>query len=279
MAKKRMIEVATIDTDKFLEMPSGAQALYFHLLARADDDGFVGNPKKIQNSINVSDDDVKILIAKQFIKVFQTGVMVVTHWNKHNVIKKDRHTKTMYQKEYQMLELDENKCYILSSEKTEHQRELSSNLETKWSPSIDKTSIDKTNKKTTTKKGELLETGQEESCSSGDDKILEEWISEKSKNKINPSAYAASIKKRFARKEQSIIDEFQYWLNQKTFSSILESAIGKTIQTSEGKKTILCVEHKDGKLHVTFKEGGFAIIPDIMALKKITNQNINEETK
>lgn len=278
MASKRMIKVEIVDTDRFLEMPLGAQALYFHLLIRADDDGFVGNPKKIQNSINVSDDDVKILIAKQFIKVFATGVMVVTHWNIHNIVKNDRYKKTVYQNEYKMLELDESKCYILSSGETKQKKQLASKMDTEWSPNIDKINIDKINKKNYYKKSENLDTEWEQSSSSFD-KNLEEWILEKAKGKINPSAYAASIKKRFARKEQSIIDEFQYWLNQKKFSSILESAIGKTVQTTEGIKTILGIEPKDGKLDVTFQGGSFTVIQNITTLKKIINQNNNEEIR
>ena len=37
-----------VNSDAFLDMPLSAQALYFHLGMRADDDGFIGNPKSIQ---------------------------------------------------------------------------------------------------------------------------------------------------------------------------------------------------------------------------------------
>lgn len=47
MAEKRMFARKIIDSDAFLEMPLSAQALYFHLNMRADDDGFVNNPKRI----------------------------------------------------------------------------------------------------------------------------------------------------------------------------------------------------------------------------------------
>ena len=36
-----------VDSDAFLDMPLSSQCLYFHLNMRADDDGFIGNPKKI----------------------------------------------------------------------------------------------------------------------------------------------------------------------------------------------------------------------------------------
>ena len=45
MAQKRMFTMKIVDSDAFLDMPLSTQALYFHLNMRADDDGFVGNPK------------------------------------------------------------------------------------------------------------------------------------------------------------------------------------------------------------------------------------------
>ena len=49
-----------VDSDAFLDMPLTTQALYFHLNMRADDDGFVNNPKKIQRMIGASEDDLKL---------------------------------------------------------------------------------------------------------------------------------------------------------------------------------------------------------------------------
>lgn len=45
MAEKRMFTMKIIDSDAFLDMPLSTQALYFHLNMRADDDGFINNPK------------------------------------------------------------------------------------------------------------------------------------------------------------------------------------------------------------------------------------------
>ena len=47
MADKRMFSLKIVDSDLFLDMPLSSQCLYFHLSMRADDDGFVDNPKKI----------------------------------------------------------------------------------------------------------------------------------------------------------------------------------------------------------------------------------------
>ena len=99
-----------IDSDLFLDMPATTQALYFHLAMRADDDGFVNNPKKIQRMMNGSDDDLKLLIAKQFIIPFENGIVVIRHWKLHNYIAKDRYTETNYKQEKETLTL-ENGAY------------------------------------------------------------------------------------------------------------------------------------------------------------------------
>ena len=67
MADRRMFSKTIIDSDAFLDMPLSSQALYFHLSMRADDEGFINNPKKIQRMIGASDDDLKILIGKNFL--------------------------------------------------------------------------------------------------------------------------------------------------------------------------------------------------------------------
>ena len=133
MANKRMFTMHIVDSDAFLDMPLSTQALYFHLNMRADDDGFLGNPKRIQRLIGASDDDLKILIAKRFVLAFEDGVIVIKHWRMHNTIQKDRYTPTTYQEELSMLLLKSNKSYSLDD---------GNNLETNWkqnvSPDIDK---------------------------------------------------------------------------------------------------------------------------------------------
>lgn len=79
MAEKRMFARKIIDSDAFLEMPLSAQALYFHLNMRADDDGFVNNPKRITDYVNASVDDLKILLTKRFVIGFESGVIVIRH--------------------------------------------------------------------------------------------------------------------------------------------------------------------------------------------------------
>lgn len=108
-----MFAKTIIDSDAFLDMPLSTQTLYFHLSMRADDDGFINNPKKIQRMIGCSYDDLKLLIAKRFLIVFESGVVVIKHWRIHNYIQPDRYHETMYKAEKQQLSLKENKSYTL----------------------------------------------------------------------------------------------------------------------------------------------------------------------
>lgn len=113
MAERRMFAKTIIDSDAFLDMPLSTQALYFHLSMRADDEGFVNNPKKIQRMTGASDDDVKLLIAKRFIIPFESGVCVIKHWLIHNYIQKDRFKPTVYKDERAALAVKQNKSYSL----------------------------------------------------------------------------------------------------------------------------------------------------------------------
>ena len=113
MAERRMFSKAVIDSDTFLDMPLTAQAFYFHLSMRADDDGFVNNPKKIQRMTGCSDDDVKILLAKSFVIPFESGICVIRHWKIHNYIQKDRYRETVYQSELQALKVGQDNAYSL----------------------------------------------------------------------------------------------------------------------------------------------------------------------
>lgn len=91
-----MVSLEVIDTDAFLDMPQSSQLLYFHLNARADDDGFVASPKKIMKIIGSQVDDLKVLTAKKFVISFNDGVCVIKHWRINNFIRKDIYKETQY---------------------------------------------------------------------------------------------------------------------------------------------------------------------------------------
>ena len=111
MAERRMFAKTIIDSDAFLDMPLTSQALYFHLSMRADDDGFVNNPKRIQRLIGANDNDLGMLIAKRFLIPFESGIVVIKHWRIHNYIQNDRYKESVYTDEKGMLDIKPNKAY------------------------------------------------------------------------------------------------------------------------------------------------------------------------
>ena len=112
MAQRRMFNKKITETDLFLDMPMSAQCLYFHLNMSADDDGFIGNVKTVKRMIGASDDDLKLLMAKEFIIPFESGVVVIKDWKVHNYIRSDRYNETIYKEEMKVLSNDENGRYI-----------------------------------------------------------------------------------------------------------------------------------------------------------------------
>ena len=127
-----------VDSDSFLDMPLSTQCLYFHLNMRADDDGFVGNPKRICKLIGCNEDDLKLLLMKRFVLGFENGVIVIKHWRMHNTIQKDRYTPTTYCDELKQLGIKDNKSYTLSPMETKCIQNVSTDIDIDIDKDIDK---------------------------------------------------------------------------------------------------------------------------------------------
>ena len=108
-----MFAKSIIDSDLFLDMPHTTQNLYFHLAMRADDDGFINNPKSIMRNVRCNDDDLRLLITKQFIIPFDSGIIVIKHWKIHNYIRKDRYTPTKNQEEMRQISVQKDGRYTI----------------------------------------------------------------------------------------------------------------------------------------------------------------------
>ena len=144
MAEKRMFSKIIIDSDCFLDMPLSTQALYFHLSMRADDEGVINSPKKIQRAVGCTDDDLRLLIAKSFIIPFESGVIVVKHWKIHNTLRKDRTKATIYIDEKSMLQTDENGAYsLVDNQLTTKCQPTDNQLTTNCPHRLDKIRLDK----------------------------------------------------------------------------------------------------------------------------------------
>lgn len=139
MAQRRMFSQKVVETDKFLDMALTAQTLYFHLGMSADDDGFVGNPKSIKRMIGASDDDLKALVEKDYIVVFDDGVIAIKDWLVSNYVKKDRYNGTIYSEDRKLLAIDRNKRYQIAAQMEPNSLQGGTNLEPERNQSVSKT--------------------------------------------------------------------------------------------------------------------------------------------
>lgn len=96
MAQRRMIDKRTIQTQKFLRLPLETQALYFHLMLNADDDGVV-EAFPVVRMVGAAEDSLGLLVVKQFIKPLnEEMVYFIIDFKEQNTIKKDRYKASKY---------------------------------------------------------------------------------------------------------------------------------------------------------------------------------------
>ncbi len=114
MAQKRMFDKAILDTEKFMDLSLSQKASYFLLGMEADDEGFV-SPKKIQRIHLIAEDDIKVLVLKNLIIPFKSGVVVITDWHRHNWLDSRRIKKTEYLDEKKMLLKNKDNSYCLAN--------------------------------------------------------------------------------------------------------------------------------------------------------------------
>jgi hypothetical protein len=112
MAKRRMISVDILETDKFYRLTPSSQCLYVHMILNADDDGFVDNVESLIRVVGVERKYYRELVSREYLIEFESGVAVITHWKKMNKIRVDRYVPTDYTEELRMLTLDEKDRYI-----------------------------------------------------------------------------------------------------------------------------------------------------------------------
>ena len=144
MAQKRMFDKRITDSDRFTDLPNSSKALYFMAGMSADDRGFF-QPRRLQKMSGFTDDDFKVLIAKRYFIPFESGVMVITDWNKNNYLDKNRINETEYIDELKMLKLI-NEKYELNSECLTDVKPMF-NQNSIVENNIEQNSIDKNNKK------------------------------------------------------------------------------------------------------------------------------------
>lgn len=82
-------------TNLFINMPFSAQCLYFHLSMEADQTHFV-EKQAINQLLDVSVNDFKLLIARAFIVPFDTGFLVIKDWKLHSYIHQEQPYKNHF---------------------------------------------------------------------------------------------------------------------------------------------------------------------------------------
>ncbi len=126
MAERRMFAKRILEDDRFTDLPFSTQVLYLHLSMGADDDGFINNPKKITRMIGADEEDLARLINKKYLISFDSGIVVIRHWRRHNLIRKDRYTPTKCLEERRSLMIEEDDAYEI--------RPPHIPVETEWQP-------------------------------------------------------------------------------------------------------------------------------------------------
>ncbi len=117
-----MFNREVVCTDWFTGMPLTAQALYFQICMSADDDGFVTSVKTIMFVIRASQDDLAILIAKNYVIKLENGLYLIKHWRQNNYTNRDCYTKSAYADRLESFEMKEDGSYTLKKDSPERKR-------------------------------------------------------------------------------------------------------------------------------------------------------------
>lgn len=120
MANRRMFSKDVVATDRFQNMSFEAQALYMQLSLVADDDGFVGAPKRVCRGAGAKETALSELTENGYLMFFPSGVCVVSHWKVNNYIQKDRYKETVYIEEKKQLSVGESGVYFIAKEPCIH---------------------------------------------------------------------------------------------------------------------------------------------------------------
>ena len=155
MARRRMLSIDVVETDLFLDMPLTTQALYFHLVLNADDDGIVAYPRKIMKVIGAQVDDLRILITKNFVMELDGGLVIIVHWLMQNKIQPTRKVVSAFSDRLESLVIVNN-VYQLKDPVSDGFRINADNLPTTCQQNIDNLSEQYSTSKGSTSKGSIL---------------------------------------------------------------------------------------------------------------------------
>ena len=217
-----MFSKKVTDTDVFLDMPLSTQALYFHLNMHADDDGFIDNTKTIQRMIGSSDDDRKLLVAKQFLLPFENGLVVIKDWRVHNYIQGDRYHKTQYINEKSQLIVEENNMYTKSIQDV-------SNMDTQVRLGKDRLGKDRLGKDRLGKDRKDILSGSDEPDSVPYKEIID-YLNEKANTKYRSSGSKTKLLIKARVNDGFDLDDFKKVIDTKTIQWLNDPKMKKFLR-------------------------------------------------
>lgn len=121
MSARTSFAKSVVLSEDFLGMSGGAQFLYFALCMRADDDGFVDNPKPIMSKIFTTETELSELVSKKYIIPFEDGVVAIRHWFVNNRIRKDTYIPSVHQDKKRVILPGNGKIYNVPEESGENE--------------------------------------------------------------------------------------------------------------------------------------------------------------
>ena len=96
MAERRMFAKSIIGSARFLRMPPSSRLLYYDLGMYADDDGVV-EAFTVMRQTNATEDDLRVLVAKGFVKILNEDlVTLIMDWKVNNFVRTDRYKPSFY---------------------------------------------------------------------------------------------------------------------------------------------------------------------------------------
>ena len=116
MAKRRMLSIDFCESDHFYMLSPVTRMLYVHFILNADDDGFVDKWRTVMRCARIEKKFYKPLVDQEYVIEINEGLILITHWHRHNTIRADRYVATAYAKALRGFSVNEEKRYIKASE-------------------------------------------------------------------------------------------------------------------------------------------------------------------
>lgn len=111
-----MFSIEIVESDVFCSLSPSAQSLYFHLMASADDRGFVDKWKSVLRYLKIKRAVLDSLVSAGYVLEFPTDVLLIADWTRHNKIRADRFTESSYVTLLDTLQVLPSGRYIKASE-------------------------------------------------------------------------------------------------------------------------------------------------------------------